>query len=198
MILSSTFGLFYGEGRGYILDINSVDHILFIIAVCAVYLLKDWRKVGIILIAFTLGYALSLSLAVNKVINVNYEIVEYLIPVTIFITAFSNVLKKQNTFYKKNLQSNYFFALIFGVIHGFGFSQHLVNLVSDAPSFWQTFAFIVGLEVAHLIVILLFLIASYIFVSIINIDRRDWNLVISSAIAGIAITLMFESRYWIN
>jgi len=198
MILSSTFGFFYREGRGYILDINSVDHILFIIAVCAVYLLKDWRKVGIILIAFTLGYALSLSLAVNKVINVNYEVVEYLIPVTIFITAFSNVLKKQNTFYKKNLQSNYFFALIFGVIHGFGFSLHLVNLVSDAPSFWQTFAFIVGLEVAHLIVILLFLIASYIFVSIINIDRRDWNLVISSAIAGIAITLMFESRYWIN
>jgi len=198
MILASTFGVFYQEGRSFILDINSVDHILFIIAVCAVYLLKDWRKVGIILLAFTIGYTLSLCLAANRVINVNYEVIEYLIPVTIFITAVSNVLKKQYTFYKKNLQSNYFFALVFGIIHGFGFSQHLKSLVNDIPSFWQTFAYIVGLELAHVIVILLFLIGSYIFVNIININRRDWNLVISSAIAGIAITLMFESRYWIN
>lgn len=198
MIFGSTFGFFYQEGRGYILDINSVQHILFIIAVCAVYLLKDWRKVGIILLAFTLGFTISLSLAANYVIKVNYDIIEYLIPVTIFVTAFGNVLKKQNTYYKRNLQSNYFFALIFGIIHGFGFSKYLKNLVIDAPSFKQIFAYILGLEVAHMIVILLFLITSYIFVNIINVNRRDWNLIISSAIAGIAITIMFEARFWIN
>jgi len=118
--------------------------------------------------------------------------------VTIFVTAFGNVLKKQNTYYKRNLQSNYFFALIFGIIHGFGFSKYLKNLVIDAPSFKQIFAFILGLEVAHMIVILLFLISSYIFVNIINVNRRDWNLIISSAIAGIAITIMFEARFWIT
>lgn len=197
MILGSTFGFFYQEGREYILDINSVQHILFIIAVCAIYLPKDWRKVSIILLSFTFGFTISLSLAANNVFNVNYGIVEYLIPVTIFVTAFSNVLKKQNTYHTRKLQSNYFFALIFGIIHGFGFSKYLKNLIVDAPSFKQIFAYILGLEVAHLIVVLLFLVISYIFVNIINVSRRDWNLIISSAIAGIAITIMFETRYWI-
>ena len=192
----SQFGLFYQLGRDFILDINSVDHILFMIALFAVYLIKDWRKVSIIVLSFTLGFSVTLILASFNVINIKRELVEYLIPVTIFVTAFSNVLKKQNTYYKKNLQSNYFLAAFFGLIHGLGFANYLQTVIIGEPTFIQTFGYIIGIEIAHLIIVFLFLIVSFIFISILNVNRRDWNLVISSAIAGIAITIMFEAKYW--
>jgi hypothetical protein len=193
----SQFWLYFGIGKSYILDINSVQHVLFVVAVCAVYLLKDWRKVLILLLFFTFGYSLTLILTALSVINVKPELIGYLIPVTIFVTAFSNILKKQSTYYKKNLQSNYFLAMFFGLIHGVGFANYLKNiLVTGKPTVTQLVAYNLGIELAHIIIIFLFLISSYIFVNLINVSRRDWNLVISSGIAGIAITIMFEAKYW--
>jgi hypothetical protein len=193
----SQFWFYFGLGKSYIMDINSVQHILFVVAVCAVYLLKDWRKVLILLLFFTFGYSLTLILTALNVINVKPELIRYLIPVTIFITAFSNILKKQSTYYKKNLQSNYFLAMFFGLIHGVGFAHYLKNiLVGGKPTVTQLLAYNLGIELAHIIIIFLFLLASYIFVNLINVSRRDWNLVISSGIAGIAITIMFEAKYW--
>jgi hypothetical protein len=193
----SQFWLYFGLGKSYILDINSVQHILFVLAVCAVYLLKDWRKVLILLLFFTFGYSLTFILTALEIINVKPELIGYLIPVTIFVTAFSNILKKQSTYYKKNLQSNYFLAMFFGLIHGAGFGQYLKNvLIAGKPTFTQLLAYNLGIELAHIIIIFLFLISSYIFVNLVNVSRRDWNLVISSGIAGIAITIMFEAKYW--
>jgi hypothetical protein len=193
----SQFWLYFGLGKSYILDINSVQHILFVLAVCAVYLLKDWRKVLILLLFFTFGYSLTLILSALNIIHIKPELIGYLIPVTIFVTAFSNILKKQSTYYKKDLQSNYFLAMFFGLIHGAGFANYLKNiLMSDKPTFTQLLAYNLGIELAHIIIIFLFLISSYVFVNLINVNRRDWNLVISSGIAGIAITIMFEAKYW--
>ncbi len=193
----SQFWFYFGLGKNYILDINSVQHILFVIAVCAVYLLKDWRKVLILLLFFTFGYSLMLILIAMNIIRIKPELIQYLIPVTIFITAVSNVLKKQSTYYKKNLQSNYFLAMFFGLIHGAGFAHYLKNLlISGKPTVMQLVAYNLGIELAHMIIIFLFLIASYLFVNLISVNRRDWNLVISSGIAGIAITIMFEAKYW--
>lgn len=193
----SQFWFYFGLGKNYILDINSVQHILFVIAVCAVYLLKDWRKVLILLLFFTVGYSLMLILIAMNIIRIKPELIQYLIPVTIFITAVSNVMKKQSTYYKKNLQSNYFLAMFFGLIHGAGFAHYLKNLlISGKPSVMQLVAYNLGIELAHMIIIFLFLIASYLFVNLISVNRRDWNLVISSGIAGIAITIMFEAKYW--
>lgn len=191
------FWFYFGLGKSYILDINSVQHVLFVVAVCAIYLLKDWRKVLILLLFFTFGYSLTLVLTAMNVLHIKPELIGYLIPVTIFVTAFSNVLKKQSTYYKKNLQSNYFLAMFFGLIHGAGFANYLKSIIpSGRPSITQLLAYNLGIELAHVIIIFLFLIASYIFVNIINVSRRDWNLVISSGIAGIAITIMFEAKYW--
>lgn len=192
----SQFSFYFALGKQYILDINSVQHILFVIAVCAVYLLRDWKKVLILLLFFTVGYSLTLILTAVNIITIKEELVRYLIPVTIFITAFSNVLKRQSA-YQKNLQSNYFLAMFFGLIHGAGFAYYLKNIISaDKPGFTQLLAYNLGIELAHIIIIFLFLMGSYIFVNLLNVNRRDWYLVISSGIAGVAITIMFEAKYW--
>jgi hypothetical protein len=60
----------------------------------------------------------------------------------------------------------------------------------------QLFAFNVGIEVGQIIIVGIFMGVSFIINGIFNIRKRDWILVISSAIAGIAFILMIENRFW--
>src|SRR5882672_3935873 len=120
------FPLYFGLGREHILDdVNVYDHILFVLALCAVYLVRDWKKILILVTAFTIGHSITLALATLNVITVKTAVIEFLIPLTIFITAVSNLFRQETTIDKKNIQVNYFLALFFGLIHGMGFSNYL-------------------------------------------------------------------------
>ena len=121
----SSFSLYFSLGYEHILDPNGYDHVLFIIALCAVYLLRDWKKVLILITAFTIGHSITLALSTLQIVNIRADIIEFLIPLTIFITAMSNVLKRKSTISPRHVQSNYFYALFFGLIHGLGFSNYL-------------------------------------------------------------------------
>ncbi|MFP4090593.1 MAG: HupE/UreJ family protein [Cyclobacteriaceae bacterium] len=193
----STFSLYFNLGLTHILDINGYDHILFVVALCAIYLLRDWKKVLIIVTAFTIGHSITLAMATLDVINVNAELIEFLIPVTIFITALSNIFRKQKKMDTGSVQLNYAFALFFGLIHGMGFSNFLRSLLGrDESIVMQLLAFNLGLELGQLVIVTFFLVASFVVVNIMSVARRDWKIVISSAIAGIALTLMIETSFW--
>jgi hypothetical protein len=83
----SEFELYFGLGRDHILDANGYDHVLFVIALCVLYSLSEWRRVLILVTAFTLGHSTTLALATLQIIHVDVDVIEFLIPVTIFITA---------------------------------------------------------------------------------------------------------------
>lgn len=190
----STFSLYFNLGLTHILDINGYDHILFIIALCVLYLPRDWRRILIIVTAFTIGHSITLALATLNIVHINPSFIEFLIPVTIFITALSNMLKKQQHFDGKQIQINYAFALFFGLIHGLGFSNYLRSLLGrDQSIVMQLFAFNLGLELGQIIIVAAFLVLSFLFIGIFGVRRRDWRLVVSSAIAGIAFTLMLNA-----
>ena len=152
----------------------------------------------ILLIFFILGYTLTISLASFKVVKYNYELIEYLLPLTIFFTSFSNIFKKKDNFrYQGNMRKNYFLALVFGAIHGFSYSRYLTGVTDRSMKIWDQFiAFNLGISTGQIIVSLSFLLIAFIFVSLIGVNRRDWVMVISSGIAGIALTLMFDSKFW--
>jgi hypothetical protein len=193
----STFSLYFNLGLTHILDIQGYDHILFVVALCAIYLLRDWKKILILVTAFTIGHSITLALATLNVIPVNAPLIEFLIPVTIFITAVSNIFRKQRAQEATSLQLNYGFALFFGLIHGMGFSNFLRSLLGrDESIVMQLLAFNLGLELGQIIIVLFLLTASFITVNVLNVSRRDWKMVISSAIAGIALTLMIETSIW--
>lgn len=193
----STFSLYFNLGLTHILDVNGYDHILFVVALCALYLLRDWKKVLIIITAFTIGHSITLALATLDLIRLNPALIEFLIPVTIFVTALSNILKRQQNFSADSLQINYVFALFFGLIHGLGFSNYLRSLLGkDESIVMQLFAFNLGLELGQIVVVTGFLFISFIFINILSVTRRDWRLVVSSAIAGIALTLMLNTKFW--
>lgn len=190
----SEFPLYFGLGRDHILDyVNGYDHILFVLALCAVYLARDWKKILILVTAFTIGHSITLALATLNLISVRTEWIEFLIPLTIFITAISNLFKKEELIDTKNIQMNYFFALFFGLIHGMGFSNYLRAILGKSHEILTPLlAFNLGLEFGQIIVVIFFLLISYILVDWLSVLRRDWKMVLSSAIAGIALILMKE------
>lgn len=196
--LMSEFALYFGLGKDHILDyVNGYDHILFVLALCAVYVVRDWKKILILVTAFTIGHSVTLALATLRIIAVDTNLIEFLIPLTIFITAVSNLFRKAETIELRNIQINYWFALGFGLIHGMGFSNYLKAILGkDQSILSQLLAFNLGLELGQIIVVALFLGLSYISVDFFKILKRDWKMVISSAIAGIALILMKDRIFW--
>jgi hypothetical protein len=193
----SQFRVYFDLGRDHILDLaNGYDHILFVIALCILYQLRDWKQVLILVTAFTIGHSITLALSTFNIISVRVELIEFLIPVTIFITAVSNLFKHEDNIYGRSMQLNYFYAAFFGLVHGMGFSNYLKSILGRENIISQLFAFNLGLELGQIIIVVILLVTGFILVDLFGISRRDWKMVISSAVAGIALILIKEKIYW--
>lgn len=194
----SEFSLYFGLGKDHILDYaNGYDHILFVVALCAIYLVRDWKKILILVTAFTIGHSITLALATLNIVSVNSAFIEFLIPLTIFITSFSNLFRKEASIDQGRVQINYVFALFFGFIHGLGFSNFLRSLLGKESNIISPLlAFNLGLELGQIIVVTLFLAVGFITVDLLKVSRRDLKLVLSSAIAGIALVLLKDRVFW--
>ena len=196
----SEFNLYFGLGKSHILDYaNGYDHIIFVVALCALYLTREWKQILILVTAFTIGHSITLALSTLRIISVKVELIEFLIPLTIFITAMSNLFKNENNVVGRSLQLNYFLAGFFGLIHGLGFSSYLRSILGKNENIiTQLLAFNLGLELGQLIIVAIFMMAAFVLVDLFGLNRRDWKMVISSAIAGIALVLMRENMYWLD
>lgn len=194
----SIFRTFFELGVHHILAIDGLDHMLFILALCSIYLLRDWRSVIILVTAFTIGHTLTLILVTLDYFQADSALIEFLIPVTIFITAGSNIIKGSTAFQRKSkLQVNYLYAAFFGLIHGMAFANELKALLGrDTKLVEKLLSFNLGLEIGQLVVVLFFLTLGGIVISVGGVNRRDWNLGINSAIAGISLILMLEAKFW--
>ncbi|GAB4184309.1 MAG: HupE/UreJ family protein [Thermoflexibacter sp.] len=189
----SDFQLYLRVGFDHITDPNGYDHILFIMALCAVYQLKDWKKLLILVTAFTVGHSITLALATLKIVRFNTDLIEFLIPITILFTCLLNFFRKTEI-KKDNLR--YFFAVFFGLIHGLGFSNYLTALLGQAENITlPLFAFNVGLEIGQLAIVAATLLISFVLISFLKVKSREWNLILSGAVAGVALTLVADK--WI-
>jgi hypothetical protein len=193
----STFILYLKLGYRHILDLYGIEHMLFIIALVAIYLLRDWKKVLWLFLFYLAGHSLSLSLSVFRVLNPDPNIIEYLISVTLFIAAASNIFRREKSSVIQR-PTKFIFATLFGIIQGFGLANYFTNIIHlNRKVTLPLIAFNVGIELGYLLVIFLYLVISWIFVNNLGVSKKVWYLVISSAIAGIALTFMYETRYWV-
>lgn len=190
------FQLYFKLGIQHILDLNGFDHILFIIALCAIYLVRDWKRVLILVTAFTLGHSLTLAFATLGWLKVNSDLIEFLIPITIAVTALFNIMKPKPV-NSRGIQANYLFALFFGLIHGLGFSNYLQALLGKERSLFQPLlGFNLGLEVGQLAIVGIFLLASSIWVGIFGTNRKEWTLVISAVVLGMSLMMIIDTKFW--
>ena len=185
------FGFYLRLGWEHIISTDALDHQLFIAALAAIYLLKDWRQVLILVTAFTIGHSLTLALSVLDIIRFPTNWVEFLIPVTIVITAFSNLFQKKFT--ARSVRINYSLALFFGLIHGMGFANTLrFMLAQDQNLGWSLFGFNVGLEAGQIVVVLILLLFAHLIVNLAKVNRRDWVIFLSAAVFGLAFKIAAE------
>jgi len=184
--------LFFSLGWHHIISMDALDHILFIVALAAIYIFKDWKKVLILVTAFTIGHSLTLALSVYDIIRINSKLVEILIPCTIVITAAFNFFQKG--FDQKKIQINYFFALFFGLIHGMGFANTIRFMMPQDESIAiPLLSFNVGLEAGQIVIVFLLLLLSYLFITVLNTPRKIWVYLLS-AVALITAIKMIVGR----
>jgi hypothetical protein len=187
----SNFGFYFNIGWEHIITIEALDHIFFIMALAAIYLLKDWRQVLILVTAFTVGHTITLALSTLQIVEVPSSWVEFLIPCTIVLTALSNLFQK--TFTPRSIRINYFLALFFGLVHGLAFANTLRMIIASDQSFaWSMFSFSVGLELGQVVIVFLILLLAQVIVEFLKIARRDWVIFLSSAVMALAMQMAIE------
>jgi len=189
----SLFELYFNLGLQHIADLKGYDHILFIITLCAVYSLKEWKRVLILVTAFTIGHSLTLALATLKLIRIDGDLIEFLIPLTIFITALSNLFVGKQKRSSGLYYLRYAAALFFGLIHGLGFSNYLRSLLgAERGLVLPLFSFNVGIEVGQIIIVTIIMLLTKLVVDLLGMPRREWQVLLSGAGLGISLVLMFE------
>jgi uncharacterized membrane protein YfcA len=197
----SDFSLYLQLGLQHITDLNAYDHIVFLLALSAKYKPQEWKKLLWLITAFTIGHSVTLVLATFNLVQIRSEIIEFLIPVTILLTCFYNVFSSDEASgsnrFKTKLPLNYGLALVFGLIHGLGFSNYLRILLGNEESIaLPLFSFNVGIELGQIGIVSIFFMILVLFESILNIAHRDWKIFISGMAAGISVLLLSNTIFW--
>ncbi len=187
------FWLNVNYGINHVLDINGYDHVLFLMVLAVPYLFENFKRVLLLVSIFTIGHTLSLILAAYNYVNLNGDIVEFLIPITILITALFNVL-----YNKKKTKRGFliFTTLLFGIIHGLGFAREFKMFAGDEvnkPLLLIEFA--LGIEIAQLIIVFVVLFLGLIAQTVLRVSKRDWVMVTSAIVIGLVIPLVLNSAY---
>jgi hypothetical protein len=191
------FIFYLKEGLFHVLDWNAYDHILFLIALAVVYEFKNWKKVLWLITLFTIGHTFTLILAAYNILTVNSAIVEFLIPVTIFITAVVNIFYAKTASKQTKTNTNLVFALFFGLIHGLGFSSYFRMLIGKAENkIIPLLEFALGIEIAQIIIVFFVLLVGFMLQTFFRFSKRDWILIVSSIVIGVTIPLIKETIFW--
>ncbi len=187
------FRLFFGIGIGHILNLEALDHILFVAALCLRYLVKDWKKVVVLVTAFTIGHSITLALSALGLVHFATRWIEFLIPMTIVATAINNLTQRTGQVeHPSRLPVIYFFALFFGLIHGLAFANSLLSLVGREGILVPLLAFNLGIETAQLLIVAVILVISFIFVQLIRLRRVWWVRGISALVLIASLKMAVE------
>ena len=190
------FILYLKMGLTHVLDLSAYDHILFLIVLAVIFSFHDLKKVLWLVTLFTIGHSITLALSAYEVIQINMELIEFLIPLTIFITGVVNILNSKSTTSKKD-NTNLLFAFLFGLIHGLGFSNYFKMMIGQEESkLLPLIEFALGIELAQIIIVFGILIIGMILKTHLKVDKRDWILVCSSIVIGFAIQMMLDRVFW--
>lgn len=197
----SVFSTYVELGFLHICSWQATDHLTFLLALCAPYVLADWRRVVALVTSFTLGHSLTLALATLGVVGTNKPVIEALIPVTIILTALVDMRQAGPALARPGrLRSRPIvwaapnaLAIAFGLIHGLGFSNYLRELLgTQRRPVVELLSFNLGVELGQLLVVAVMLLLGFVVLRGFGAARRDWVLVTSGAALGVAVLLLVQ------
>ncbi len=184
-------------GFEHVLDWKAYDHILFIAILAIPFLFKSWKKLLWLVTAFTIGHTVSLILVAFASVTFSTKYIEFLVPMTIAITALYNIF----TAGSRNRDNAAWIAigisLFFGLIHGFAFSSAYKMLASGSDNeFLLLLQYAIGIEGAQLVIVLVILMLSFVFTSLFRFSKKDWIQVTSGVILGMVIPMLIARWIW--
>ena len=185
----SDFLLYLKLGLTHVLDWQAYDHILFLIVLVVAYNFSNWKRIFILVSLFTIGHTVSLLLVNYSVVAISSKWVEFLIPVTILVAAFYNLLTSGKNNRSEKVGLFYVITIFFGLVHGFGFAAYY-KMITGGNEILPLLEFALGIELAQIIVVTIVLIFSFIFQSILRFNKKDWVLVVSSIVIGLVIPML--------
>ena len=185
------FMLYLKLGWEHIVSLDALDHQLFVLVLMAVFVFKDWKKILWVVTAFTIGHSITLVLSAFDILRAPAKWVEFLIPLTIVITALDNILMRNKP--QNLMQMNYFFALFFGLIHGMGFANTARMMMSKEQSiFVPLLGFNIGLEVGQIAVVVVIMILHFVMLTLFRVNKKEWVMFVSSAVFALALKMALE------
>ncbi len=189
-----TFWFYFKEGLYHVLDWKAYDHILFLVVLTVPYLFSNWKRLFTLVTIFTIGHTLALALSAYGVVSVKSSWIEFLIPVTILVTAIYNIFTSGKKARKESVGIYFIATLFFGLIHGLGFSTYFKMMTASAESkLLPLLEYTLGIEVAQIIIVFVVLIFSFIGQSVFRFSLRDWVMVISAIVVGMIIPMLLSA-----
>jgi hypothetical protein len=195
--MGSEFLTYLRLGLSHIADLQGYDHIAFIVALTAGFQLADWRRLLLLVTAFTVGHSLTLLLATLDVVRISSSIVEPLIALTILVAGTRGVLshwpRRATGATTRSLGAPWVMAAGFGLIHGLGFSGFLRSVLGGEDSLAvPLLAFNIGLEIGQLFIVATVLAVGWISCGPLGLSRRAWALALSAATTLVGLTMLLE------
>ena len=181
-------------GFHHVMDFGAYDHILFLAALAVPFTFKSWKKVVILCTLFTVAHCFSLALSAYDVIRVDVGLIEFLIPVTIFLTGIFNLMYTRSNADQMKIYWHALFTTFFGLIHGFGFSNYFNMMMAELEDkLVPLLGFALGIELSQLIVILSILFLGWLLLSGLKLKRPIYIAVCSVIVLIITIPMLINT-----
>jgi hypothetical protein len=185
------FLFYFTDGLGHIIAPGALDHILFIAVLAIVHEWGDWRRLVILVTAFTIGHSLTLVLSVLDVIRFRDDWVEFAIPCTIAATAAANLLNSRAAF--GGLSTRYAMALVFGLVHGMGYANGVRFMLAEDQSLAVgLLGFSAGLEIGQIFVVLSVLFLGSMVARIPGMSRPQWVSALSVCLLAVSLWMAWD------
>ncbi len=198
--MGSEFSTYLQLGLRHITDIRGYDHILFVTALTVAYRPADWRRLLLLVTAFTLGHSITLALATLNLVHVPSTSVEAAIAATIVVASLMAIVAavgapngEGGSVSQRGQRLRYAMAVGFGLVHGLGFSTFLRSLLGGEESLvLPLFSFNMGLEVGQLGIVAAVLLLGLLAERVLRLARRDWVLIVSGGIIAMGIVMLAD------
>ena len=188
------FWFYVDLGFKHVLDFGAYDHILFLAALATPFTFKNWKKVVVLATIFTIAHCTSLALAAFEVLTVDVGLIEFLIPVTIFLTALFNLIYVFKAAVNIGMYLHSLATAFFGLIHGFGFSNYFKLLMAEEEDkVTPLLGFATGIEFSQVAIILAVLGVAFVTQHFLKLKRKHFITILSILIMLITIPLLIAT-----
>jgi hypothetical protein len=184
-------------GLRHILDVRGLDHVVFLVALAAVYRMSDWRQTVWVVTAFTVGHSITLAAAVLGYLPLSQPLVEFLIPVTIVATCIENIVVRNRMQARLGRSYRPVFAVVFGLVHGAGFGGYLKSLFLDDVAI-PLLGFNIGIELGQIAALVLIFLTMRVLDSMFRLlpGRMDAAAAMNVRVVAVSAVVMLIAAKW--